>query len=86
MIKIKIFFFASFKERLKCSEIEHQLDDGATIDSLCGVLANRGADWYAVFSEAKKTVKVACNQQMAEMTTVLKQGDEIAFFPPVTGG
>lgn len=86
MIKIKIIFFASFKELLKCSEIEQQLDDGATIASLCAALANRGGEWYKVFSEAKKTVKVACNQQMADMTTVLEQGDEIAFFPPVTGG
>lgn len=86
MIKTKIIFFASFKELLKCSEIEQQLDYGATIDSLCGTLAKRGGEWQKVFSEAKKTVKVACNQQMADMKTVLEDGDEIAFFPPVTGG
>ena len=86
MIKFKVIFFASFKELLNCSEIEQQLDDGATIHSLCESLANKGETWQKVFSDAKKTVKVACNQQMADMSTVLEEGDEVAFFPPVTGG
>ena len=86
MIKIKVIFFASFKELLDCSEIEQQLDDGATINALCESLANKGETWEIVFSGAEKTVKIACNQKMADMSTVLKEGDEVAFFPPVTGG
>lgn len=86
MVRIKIILFASFKELLNCSEIEQQLDDGSTIHSLCESLASKGETWKMVFSDAKQTVKVACNQQMADMSTVLEEGDEVAFFPPVTGG
>ena len=86
MVRIKIILFASFKELLNCSEFDQQLDDGATIYSLCESLANKGETWKMVFSDAEKTVKVACNLQMADMSTVLEEGDEVAFFPPVTGG
>ncbi len=86
MIKIKIIFFASFKELLGCSEIELQMDENSSIENLCGSLAGKGDAWQKVFTEAKKTVKVACNQQMADLSTLLKDGDEVAFFPPVTGG
>lgn len=86
MIKIKITFFASFKELLDCSEIELQVDDHSSIESLCGSLADKGDAWQRVFVEAKKTVKVACNQHMADLSTLLSDGDEVAFFPPVTGG
>ncbi len=86
MIKVRVIFFASFKELLNCSEIELSMDNGATIELLCGLLANRGEEWQKIFSDAKKTVKVACNQQLADMTTAVVEGDEVAFFPPVTGG
>lgn len=86
MINVKVIFFASFRERLKCSEIEQQLDEQASINTLCESLANRGEAWQILFSEANKSVKVACNQQMSDLSTILKEGDEVAFFPPVTGG
>ena len=86
MIRIKIIFFASFKELLNCSEIEQQLDENTSISNLCESLATKGDKWQSVFADAQKTVKVACNQQMAEMSRLLKDGDEVAFFPPVTGG
>ena len=86
MLKIKVIFFASLKERLDCTQIEQQLDKNSTVANLCETLASKGGEWQRVFSEAKNSVKVACNQQMAEMTTFLNSGDEVAFFPPVTGG
>lgn len=86
MINIKVIFFASFKERLECSEIEQQLDEQASINTLCESLANRGDAWQTLFSEAHKSVKIACNQQMSDLSRILKDGDEVAFFPPVTGG
>jgi len=86
MINIKVIFFASFKEQLNCSQIEQSLDNEATIGDLCQMLAEKGERWQRLFAEANKNVKIACNQQMAETSTLLNDGDEVAFFPPVTGG
>ena len=86
MISIKVIFFASFKERLDRSSVEIELDNGAKIADLCAILAENGDNWSEVFTNAERKVKVACNQQMAEMSTVLKANDQVAFFPPVTGG
>jgi len=86
MIDIKVVFFASFKEQLGCSQMEQSLEQGATIADLCRILSGQGGQWQTLFSEANKNVKVACNHQMAEMSTILNQSDEVAFFPPVTGG
>ncbi len=86
MISIKVTFFASFKELLGCSSIDVELDNGAKIGDLCAILALKGNNWSDLFIQADKKVKIACNQQMAEMSTDLQADDEVAFFPPVTGG
>jgi len=86
MVKIKVVFFASFKERLDCSELTLELGPDSTIQDLCDFLADKGNEWSELFSEAKKNVKIACNQQMVEIEYRLNDGDEVAFFPPVTGG
>ena len=86
MIIVKVVFFASFKEKLGASELEQSIKDNATIKCLCQTLADKGDQWQLLFANPTKQVKVACNQQMAEMSTRLKNGDQVAFFPPVTGG
>jgi len=86
MITIKVIFFASFKELLDCAQLELSLDEGTNIQDLCLVLSNKGGRWEGLFEQANKNVKVACNQSMAELSTLLSEGDEVAFFPPVTGG
>ena len=48
-------------------------------------LRNRDERWTEAFAPGKRW-RVAVNQQMADPATPLKPGDEIAFFPPVTGG
>jgi len=45
----------------------------------------RGGAWATALAQGK-AVRVAVNQEMAEPSTPLKAGDEVAFFPPVTGG
>lgn len=87
---IKVLFFARLRERL-----EEQLDDGmlqleygpelSSIAAIIELLAQRGDVWADVFS-ASQTVLMALNQEMAETDTPIKDGDEVAFFPPVTGG
>ncbi len=86
MINIKVLFFASFKERLNCDKLQLSVEDSSNLTSICSLLASKGDEWQTIFVEANKSVKIACNQQMIDFSYQLKEGDEIAFFPPVTGG
>jgi len=83
---VTLLYFASLRETLGCSREELALPSGnATVSALVDALRGRGARWTDAFAPGK-TWRVAVNQQMANLATPLKPGDEIAFFPPVTGG
>ncbi len=83
---VKLLYFASLRESLGCAREEVALPVGTTtIASLVDALRSRDARWSDAFAPGR-TWRVAVNQQMADAATPLKPGDEIAFFPPVTGG
>jgi molybdopterin synthase sulfur carrier subunit len=85
-MKLTVRFFASLKEQLgRDSEVIDVPAGVATVAALRGHLVKRGADWQAALAE-KKLVRAAVNQEMAAPGAPLKAGDEVAFFPPVTGG
>jgi molybdopterin synthase sulfur carrier subunit len=83
---ITVIYFARLREALgKSSE---QLALPAGVRDLAGlrqVLIARGGAW-AVELAGSKPVRAAVNQDMAQNDTRVADGDEIAFFPPVTGG
>ena len=81
---IRVLYFASLRERLG-SDGEAVTDQPASVAGLREMLAARGGDWQQAFSGDQR-VLAAVNQEMADDSTVLKDGDEVAFFPPVTGG
>ena len=85
-MKIKVLFFASFKEYLGVGETEETLSQGADVELLCETLSQNGAEWLELFGNPSGTVKVSINQEMADLKDRLSDGDEVAFFPPVTGG
>ena len=83
---VTLLYFASLRERVGCSREELALPSGnATVSSLVEALRSRGASWTEAFGPGR-TWRVAVNQRMADLATPVKPGDEIAFFPPVTGG
>ena len=83
---VTLLYFASLRERLGCSREQLPLPSGnATVSSLVDELRSRDSRWTEAFAPGK-TWRVAVNQQMADLATPLKPGDEVAFFPPVTGG
>lgn len=84
-MKVKVLFFASLRESLGVAAEDLQLPAGVdTVDGLRGHLANRGGEWARL--AATGNLRYAVNQDMAQASTGLKAGDEVAFFPPVTGG
>lgn len=83
---VTLLYFASLRESLGCSREQVALPSGnPTVSTLVEQLRNRNDRWAETFAHGK-TWKVAVNQQMADLATPLKPGDEVAFFPPVTGG
>ncbi len=82
---IKIHFFASLREALGVATLEMRLPDEInTLGMLRNHLAARGEPW-AVLTRAKN-LRAALNQQLVDFDEPVKAGDEVAFFPPVTGG
>lgn len=83
---VTLLYFAGLREALGCSREELALPSGnATVSALVDELRRRGSRWTEAFAPGK-TWRVAVNQQMANLATPVKPGDEVAFFPPVTGG
>ena len=83
---IKILYFASLRERLgSASEEFSQEPRPGTVGDLLAVLSVRGDVWSETLGDTA-AVKFAVNQQMASTETPIGDGDEVAFFPPVTGG
>ena len=74
------------REQLGTSGEEIELPAGiATVAALRACLVRRGGAWEGALAE-KKNVRAAVNQDMAKSGAAIRAGDEIAFFPPVTGG
>ena len=82
---VKILFFAGLREALGVGSESIELPGGiATVGALRDCLAARGEPWSALATA--KNLRAAVNQQMVGPDAPLKGGDEVAFFPPVTGG
>jgi molybdopterin synthase sulfur carrier subunit len=83
---VKILYFARLREVLGRAEEELVIPDGvSTIGELTVFLRARGDDWSTELAIGK-AVRIAVNQDIAEADTPISGGQEIAFFPPVTGG
>ncbi len=82
---LKILFFASLRETLGIAQDSVELPTPATVSSLIIALRARGTEWAQALSPDRRW-RVAVNQDMATLDTSLKAGDEVAIFPPVTGG
>jgi molybdopterin synthase sulfur carrier subunit len=83
---VTLLYFASLRESLGTSREQVALPSGnSTVASLLDTLRSRDPRWTDAFAPGRQ-YRVAVNQQMAELATPLKPGDEVAFFPPVTGG
>jgi len=82
---INILYFARLREQLETESEQLELTaEIANIASLANQLRSRGGIWEEAFGGP--TMMSAVNQEVANPTTSIKDGDEVAFFPPVTGG
>ena len=82
---LTILYFASLRETLGVSQEASELPSPANVGALIDVLRAKGDTWSASLAPDKRW-RVAVNQDMATRETSLRDGDEVAIFPPVTGG
>lgn len=82
---IHLLYFAGLREVLGVATETLELPaEIETVAALRKLLAARGAPWTALVTT--KNLRAAVNQEMAGQDARVHAGDEVAFFPPVTGG
>jgi molybdopterin synthase sulfur carrier subunit len=82
---LKVLFFARIKEQLNCASLDVEWREVMDIDSLQEQLCTeQGNSWAEVLGQ--ENIIRAVNQVIVDGNTLLRDGDEVAFFPPVTGG
>lgn len=83
---ITLLYFAGLRESLGTgSETLALPAQVSTLEELRAYLRARGGPWANALDPARN-VRMAVNQDMAGGSSPVRDGDEIAFFPPVTGG
>ena len=83
---IKVLYFASVRERLNCAEESLEASDNTrTISQMKNLLGSRDDQWNKIFSDNNQLLS-SVNQVIAKDNQAVNDGDEVAFFPQVTGG
>ena len=85
-MKITVRYFARIREALGPGEdLSFGAEAPATVGALRDWLAGRSPGHQAVLN-GDRAVRAACDQVMCDDDESLRDGAEVAFFPPVTGG
>ncbi|HZV64423.1 MAG TPA: molybdopterin converting factor subunit 1 [Telluria sp.] len=83
---ITLRFFASVREALGTAQENLTLPPGVTtVGAVREHLVARGGVWQEALDD-RRPLRMAFNHVMCDGQTALKEGGEVAFFPPVTGG
>ena len=82
---VKIVFFASLREALGVNSVDLEISGSSRVSSLISQLADQhSAEWLAILTAVN--IRIAVNQNIISEDIGVIDGDEVAFFPPVTGG
>jgi molybdopterin synthase catalytic subunit len=82
IMKIKVLFFGVTQELTGLQEEQTEIPEGANLDGLWGRYAAR----FPRLNDLSGVLLLAMNQEVADRTRILQDGDEVAFLPPVSGG
>ena len=82
---VKIVFFASLREALGVDSVDLQISGSSSVSALISQLSNQQSpEWLGILTA--ENIRIAVNQDMINEDVGIIDGDEVAFFPPVTGG
>ena len=81
-MRVRVRLFASLREAVGTSEVELDLADGSTAEDAWRSLAGT----YADLAPRRARLTAAINRRYAPFDTALREGDELVFVPPVSGG
>ena len=81
-MKIKILYFAAIREKVGKSSEEIEAAEGETLHDTMEKLKSR----YPIIADMNESLLVAVNREYCKRETELKNGDEVALIPPVSGG
>jgi sulfur-carrier protein len=81
---IKVLFFAQLREQLNCAECNVNVEKQISVAELRAQLVQQNPQWNNFLMNEK--LLCAVNQVMVKPSHYINDGDEVAFFPPVTGG
>ena len=81
-MQLRVKLFATLRDRVKAREVTVELNDGATVATLRDKLVAE----YPAVAPSMPTCVVSVNQEFAFADTPLHAGDQVALFPPVSGG
>lgn len=79
---VTVRLFARLRELAGTAELRQELPDRASAGTVWESLAAR----YPAMREYERSISCAVNEEYAQFTTPVKDGDEVAFLPPVSGG
>ncbi len=81
-----LLYFAWLRQKIGRGEESLPLPDGvATVAELIAHLRRRGPGYEDAFADQSR-IRVAVNQRHGRLDAAVADADEVAFFPPVTGG
>ncbi|HEX3428975.1 MAG TPA: molybdenum cofactor biosynthesis protein MoaE [Candidatus Limnocylindrales bacterium] len=81
-MRVRVRLFALQRELAGTREISVDIPDGAPIEAAWAAIV----EWHPALGPGRPSVRFARNGEYADPTTVLADGDEVAFIPPVSGG
>ena len=79
---MRIRLFARLREVAGASELAREVPDGATASDAWSALVRE----FPAMGEYSRSIACAVNEEYARLTAPLRDGDEVAFLPPVSGG
>jgi molybdopterin synthase catalytic subunit len=81
-MQVRLLFFASLKDIVGSRDLRLDVPHGSTIADLLSQLESK----YPRMKDYRSVVLTAINEDYVDKTAAISEGDEIAIFPPVSGG
>jgi molybdopterin converting factor subunit 1 len=89
-VRVKVLYFGILKEYFGAAEEQVELPGEGNVGELLGLLRGRTSNsamgQMAEDEQLWRSLAVAVNREYAQMSAILRDGDEVALLPPVSGG